>query len=200
MGVTEKNLRERWSPDEIRRMNDLLAQGGSRLKELARIEVDGESYIDLRGLSVDDFVKGAELRRVDLSYAQVARGGQLGQCTVEDCRFLSAHLDTNIGNKFARCDFAKANLKRALLYGEFADCDFSGANMAKVQGGRLRLVGCRLDQVRLDWAELQDSVFERCRFRSCSVKDASFAGARFVNCAIEGVDFSTALMDGVSFS
>lgn len=182
--MTKAQLQSRWSKAALARVGDDLWHRRVPRDAQRRI-VDGIEYIDLRGVFPARIIRNREMIRWDWTYADLrhANFGGKRQRSVE-CLFRSATLWLNVGDEFERCDFAKANLKGATLFGLYNDCTFRDANMVSVNfDSQSRIVRCDFRGAKLRKASMNNAVFEACMWESATfgggvAVDTKFLGTR----------------------
>ena len=127
------------------------------------IDIDGNSYVDLRGISLIAQLNYFAVSRVCFDAATFVRFGQFGgYSTFDDCLFRQTKFNTNLHSQFTRCSFADSNLRDAKLGGPFIDVDFSSCNLSN--------------------AEAEQSVFTNCDFIGCNLKSAHLTNCTFTDC------------------
>lgn len=128
-------LRARWTP-ELSAAALRFLQGEEPGIELSATEQDGRTYVDLRGIRIEQTqLDGAILRRVNLRWATFRdvglKGAKFLECNLSqagfaDCYFRRASLqDCEIVNtRFSACDFTNAALERCRLdFSTFTGCE-----------------------------------------------------------------------------
>lgn len=139
-----------------------------------------DGYADFRYLSLGVSPAYRTIQRADLTGATDVRNGQLGRCTLIDCRLDKVSMETNLGEKVHRCSFVAAKLTHTTLRGEFVDCDFSRCDFSYSGGSQLKFVRCRFVGAKFAGARIQRSRFEHCRWEDARIGNAAFAHAHFV--------------------
>lgn len=175
-----ENLCSRWSQEDLTKIQRLLLAGRIEEAGLAKVRGDGEDYLDLRGLILEQFVKGIQIDHIDFSFLSTAKAGQFGFSTLDCCLFVAADFHSNLGNRFIRCDFSRAKLQRSVLRGSFEQCIFVNANLSSVLANTCRFVECSFVQTNLKQANFYDCAFDRCDFTDCKFGGGSLAGSRFI--------------------
>lgn len=170
-------LRSRWDPSAVELVNQLLARGESIESPFGI--VDGR--IDLRGITLREFIKGKTIESCDFTSALREWAGQIGMSTLVDCVFCDATIDTNLGTKFERCVFDAAQMKGVVLRGMFTDCSFRRANLTSALGD-----GVKFERCVFDGANLRKAQLTRCRFITCSFSDARFGSGSFASSSFVG--------------
>lgn len=139
-----------------------------------------DGYADFRYLSLGVTPAYRTIERADLTGATDARNGQLARCTLIECRFDKASMETNLGEKVQRCSFVAAKLTHTTLRGEFVDCDFSRCDLSYSGGSQLKFTRCRFVGAKFVGARIQRSRFEDCCWEDAKIGNAAFAHAHFV--------------------
>ena len=160
-------------------------------------QVDG--YEDFRHLPLSGAPSYRRIERVDLSFATDARGGQLAQATFVDCRFEQLRVESNFGNHFERCIFARARLAGSLLRGHYVDCDFRGADLSRCTSADTSFVRCNFEGARLIGVTWPRVVFEQCHWDAATFGSAILTGSRFVGRWPDARALSMALLANAAF-
>lgn len=154
-----------------------------------------DGYLDLRGVTINDSLHKLRFARVDFSYCMLDLGQFVSEVT--DCRFFHSTLLSFLGLRFDNCSFAKAKMTESSMQGEYHSCCFDEANLMKRTASKVHFVACSFNNSDLRKGEFYDCSFERCVFRDCKLGQGSFGGSVFTDCIIEGLDFSTTVMERV---
>ena len=148
MNDSVAQLRSRWTP-ELTDAAIRFLQGNPADLEIPTMELDGETYLDLRGIRIEQTqLDGMLIRNVNLRWS-----------TIRDVGFKGAKLvDCNLSQaSFSECYFRRAVLQKCdIVNSKFDSSDFSNA---------------RMDASRLDFATFKscEITLANIRFR----KDAS---------------------------
>jgi len=185
-------LRTRWTPElSSAAIRWLSGKGEPPFPDLA----DGRR--DLRGLTLNQVVKDATLRDVDLSGAVTKGFGQLNMCFVFNSSFRDARLDTNLRKHFQGCDFTRANLSTVTMWGAFVDCDFTSASLSSASANEGRFIRCRFHKTNLRKAHLLHCTFEDCEFVECRFGSGSLSFSKFIRSPIVSTDLGDTMMEKV---
>ena len=137
MNDSVAQLRARWTPELTAAAIGFL-QGDPSALEIPTMELDGEMYLDLRGIRIEQTqLDGLVLRQVNLRWA-----------TIRDVGFKSARL---IGCNLSQANFAECYFRRAA----FRDCDIVNAKFSASDFSNGRFEGCRLDFSTFTGCELR---------------------------------------------
>lgn len=156
-----------------------------------------DGHVDLRGLVVRTFVRGAVIHRMDLTGMILDGFGQFGGCQVEESRFSHASLQTNVGANFSSCDFFSANLAGAVLRGKFTDCRFVGAKLSSATATEVQFVRCDFSRANIRKAMLTHCQFDECLFQDSQLSSCSFAFSVFKNTPLDDALLETTIMERV---
>lgn len=176
------SVKGRWTASVVREVNPRLFGGplGPDLTapHVGVIEIDGRTYLDLRGFPFADRFLDTVLTRIDFSECQFDEPSGFGRVTATDCRFDGCAIRGSISGTFADCRFDGCAFNRAIGWPDtrFARCSFDGASF---RGG-----------------ELTGSVFEDCSFRGCKMPRAEFRDCRFDGCAFTDAVFRDGSLAG----
>jgi hypothetical protein len=136
------DLRSRWTPESTAAAVAFLEQRPTGF-DLPTMEHDGETYLDLRGLHVEQTqIDKAYLRRVNLRWA-VFRDVGFKNARFEGCNFSQA--------TFAECYLRRAQFTKCdLVNAHFGSCDFSQAVIAESRIDFASFKNCeiRLENIR----------------------------------------------------
>lgn len=191
----EEEICTRWTHSNTATGNAFLGSGKS-----APFGINGDGLTDLRGLCINQFLKNATVRCVDLSGSYMDGFGQFGFCNVSESRLAGARLGTNLGNKFTRCDFSHSDLSGAVLRGEFDEVDFTGARMNSTNANQVLFRRCRFVQTVLRKATLLNCTFEDCVFDRCSFGSGSIAGSKFIRSSLALDELKKTVIENVVFA
>jgi fluoroquinolone resistance protein len=155
-----------------------------------------DGYIDLRGLSISQFIRNVNTRRIDLSCSTLDGFGQFGMCNFEQARFRDASLQTNLGSSFTSCDFHSAKMSGVVLRGRFVDCDFSSANLSSAIANQVQFINCVFANANLTKANLLHCLFEDCIFDNCKFRRGSLAFSKLLRSTIPSESLMDTMMEG----
>jgi uncharacterized protein YjbI with pentapeptide repeats len=158
-----------------------------------------EGYADFRYLPLGVSPAYRTIERADLTGATDGRNGQLGRCTLIDCRLDKASMETNLGEKIYRCSFTSAKLTHTTLYGDFVDCDFSRCDLSYSGGGQLKFIRCKFDGAKFVGARFQWCLFDQCSWDEAKIGNAAFARARFIGSWPTAEQLRDAMTPGATF-
>ena len=193
-----RQMRQRWTGDDILRVNRLLCAGTISGEDVGFVNTDGKQYIDLRGIQIRDVVREISLSHTDMSYCEKVGPGQFSLCRIEDCLFVGGQVGANISKLLIHCDFSHAEMKQARPYGEFRNCDFSHANFSGAMSAA-KFTRCTFDGANFKGAHFIRNLFDNCTFKDCVFGGGSFAYSTFIGAGLNGIDFGDMLMDDVKF-
>jgi len=150
------DLRSRWTPEATAAAVAFLEQRPTGF-DLPTMEHDGETYLDLRGLRVEQTqIDKAYLRRVNLRWA-VFRDVGFKNARFEDCNFSQA--------SFAECYLRRAQFTRCdLVNAHFETCDFSQAAIAE---SRIDFASFKNCEIRLENIRFRKDASEQAMVRVC---------------------------------
>ena len=191
MRSQSKELRGRWSADQIRRYNVDFIRSlpkspvwpmDALRSEFSSHEVDGASFVDLRGFTFHA-LRHVHWARVDMRFARFVRAtlgpGMIGTGSIG-----------SVQSTFSHCVFDEIDAADANINGTFDDCSFRGAAMRLMSF----FVGVKLRRCSFAGAVIDGSkAINGVRFEGCD-----FSGAKMRRCRFEGVSFENCLMDGVT--
>jgi uncharacterized protein YjbI with pentapeptide repeats len=189
-------LRERWESRAVGVINQALAKGV--VIDSPYGVIDGR--MDLRGITLHEFIKGRTIKSCDFTAAERASFGQFGMSTLIDCIFRSATIDSNLGSRFERCVFDDAKMKGVVLRGSFVDCTFRGADLTSALGSGVSFERCVFDGATLKKAQLTASRSIDCSFMGARFGSGSLAFSSFTGSAPGEDQMGTTLMEGCSFA
>lgn len=162
--MSKADLKNRWTSKQIKEISYDLERG--RLpKHAKRLEFEGVSYVDLRGIAISelDAINVMSMDHWDLSYSDLGHGWMRSfKQSAKSCRFIGVALDGNVGYNFADCDFSQAKLN-ADLRGRFERCLFRETRLKHMpfSSGR-SFIACDFTNADLRGSDLNDAVFENC--------------------------------------
>ncbi|MFN0020369.1 MAG: pentapeptide repeat-containing protein [Pirellulaceae bacterium] len=195
MNGVDEAIERRWT-DTLASIGNSFLNGG-KSQPFPKNE---SGFIDLRGLTICQFIKNAKLYQLDLSSSRTAGFGQFGFCTVTETNFTKAILGTNLGNEFIKCCFNRSNLAGAVLRGRFDDCDFTAARLTSVMANGVVFTRCKFVGSGFRKATLLHCTFEDCEFDRCSFGNGSVAGSRFIRSPIAIENLAKTVTENVCFS
>jgi uncharacterized protein YjbI with pentapeptide repeats len=195
-------LRNRWSEEEILRVNQALAASRIGELELPRHIVNGREYVDLRGMMLIIPMRDNHFEQVDLSYCvsglSIGKVTQLLDTTFEDSRFVGARFDDmNCWVKARRCVFDTARFH--VLGDIFEECSFVNAKMNERLVSDSRYIRC--DFTNSDWRTTHalHHTFINCIWSGCKFGDGSFGWSRFVGTRPDPAMLGDTIMDDVVY-
>jgi uncharacterized protein YjbI with pentapeptide repeats len=172
------NLTSRWKSAVVKEADRVLYVSPlgptTAIPKVGTIDVDGTTYLDLRGYPFAAVFKELALDRVDFSSCKLDGPRGFARVTASKCRFLDATLEGSISGTFTECQFDRAVLPRWIGWPEtrFVRCTFDGASFRG---------GC-----------LEGSTFTDCSLRDCKVSRTEFLKCRFDGCDFTGAVFKEA--------
>ena len=135
-------LRSRWTP-ELTDAAIRFLQGNPTGADIPTMELDGETYLDLRGIRIEQTqLDGMLIRRVNLRWSTVRDVGfkgarfvdcNLSQAVFSECYFRRATFQgcDIVNSKFDSCDFPNARLDASRLdFARFRKCEIDLASIA----------------------------------------------------------------------
>jgi uncharacterized protein YjbI with pentapeptide repeats len=155
-----------------------------------------EGLVDMRGLVLQESIRGDAVRGVDFSFMQ----GTCGQLVapIFDCKFKRMTLkESLLFEHFERCDFTKANLHNYVFMGKFLDCIFDGGDLGRVRGSKVNFEKCTFRSLKMKGTSLTDCFFDRCQLIDCRFTKGSLGGSHFRDCKFERVIFDDTFMTRV---
>lgn len=127
MSDSVEHLRARWTPELTAAAIHQL-QGHPSEAELPTMQHDGRTFLDLRGIRIEQTqLDGAQLRDVNLRWS-----------TIRDVGFKGTHLE--------HCNLSQASLSECYFRNTvFDNCDIVNAKFVKNEFSNARIEQCRLD-------------------------------------------------------
>jgi len=135
-------LRSRWTP-QLTDAAIRFLQGNPTGADIPTMELEGESYLDLRGIRIEQTqLDGMLIRRVNLRWSTVRdvgfKGAKLVDCNLSqavfsECYFRRATFQgcDIVNSKFDSCDFPNARLDASRLdFARFRKCEIDLAGIA----------------------------------------------------------------------
>ena len=183
-------FRNRWSNVSKTNLLDALVSKNSPFGETE------EGYVDFRGVCIDQSLHKITISEIDFSFCRVEGGGQFVS-HVSNCLFDGGDIDTFLGIHFINCSFSRANIAEDAMTGKFESCVFDGANFHKRLASGVHFRECSFIRTDIRKANFYDCIFERCKLLNCKLGHGSLGGSSFIDCTIEGLDFSTTVMERV---
>ena len=178
--MVDRELQQRWSEDDTRRVAEALRAGGE-VAPLPGPFGTHDGRADLRGFRMPAPVRASDcrLRDVDLTAAELTPLW-MERCRLENVVFDRARLDdlSDHGNEFVGCRFDGASLAGARLGYEgsrYRGCVFRGCKFRNAGGIRAEFAGCRFTDCKLEGVDFEASSFEDCAFEG-RVRDVWFRG------------------------
>lgn len=164
-----------WTAPLAKSINQILKRPTLDLDDLrwlaGSIEVDGESYVDLRSFPLKVRLQAKNFALIDFSYSKWPLTAGFAVCGAEKCRFCSIRFGGIISGTFRDCSFDECSISGP--YGTdastFENCTFAGAVL---RGGTFYA-----------------STFLNCSFRGCKMRTTEFLECRFNRCDFSGVLF-----------
>lgn len=150
------DLRSRWTPEATAAAVAFLEQRPTNY-DLPTMEHEGETYLDLRGLRVEETqIDKCYLRRVNLRWSQFRDVG-FKNARFEDCNFSQSTLQDCYLRRaqFKACDIVNAH---------FESCDFSQAVIAD---SRVDFAGFKNCEIGLDNIRFRTDATPRAMVRVC---------------------------------
>ena len=150
------DLRSRWTPEATAAAVAFLETRPTNF-DLPTMEHDGQTYLDLRGLRVEETqIDKCYLRRVNLRWA-IFRDVGFKNARFEDCNFSQSSFDDCYLRRaqFTRCDIVNAH---------FESCDFSQAVIAD---SRVDFASFKNCEIQLETIRFQKEATPRAMVRVC---------------------------------
>ena len=205
-----RDLRERWDDATLDTIRAALCKWAfkrpnQRVKLDAAplappIAIDGDSYVDLRGISLDAQLNYFSVSHVCFDAAMFVGFGQFGgYSTFDDCLFRQTKFNTNLHSQFTRCSFANSNLRDAKLGGPFIDVDFTSCNLTNVAAEQSVFTNCDFTASNLKSAHLTNCTFTNCKFGDNSFGRGSLGRSKFVGGAPDRDSLADTIVDAVSW-
>lgn len=176
------DLKGRWNRTVAREVNALLV--GKSLghdfssPHVGTVDVDGRTFLDLRGFPFTILFKAVGLDRIDFSGCGPSDQPTFTEVNLTDCRFVGARLDGSID-------------------GTFTDCRFDQTTFTDVIGWpETRFVRCTFEEPSFRKGIFRGSVFEDCSFRDCRMPRTEFCNCRFAGCDFAGAKFQEGTLGG----
>ena len=142
MNDSVAHLRSRWTP-ELTDAALRFLQGNPTDIEIPTMELDGETYLDLRGIRIEQTqLDGMLIRKVNLRWSTIRDAGfkgaklvdcNLSQASFSECYFRRAVFQTCdiVNAKFDACDFSSARIDASRLdFSAFKSCEITLENIA----------------------------------------------------------------------
>jgi len=158
-----------------------------------------DGYVDFRYLPLGAVPAFRTIERADLSGATDDRRGQLGRCTLIDCKLDRASMETNIGEKIHHCSFVRAKFTHSTLRGEFVDCDFSHCDLSYSGGGQIKFVRCNFTNAKFFGGGFDYCQFDHCIWDGAKIGNAAFAQGRFIGGRPSAEQLADAMIPGAVF-
>jgi hypothetical protein len=150
------DLRSRWTPESTAAAVAFLESRPTNY-DLPTMEHDGATYLDLRGLRVEETqIDKCYLRRVNLRWAQFRDVG-FKNARFEDCNFSQS--------SFAECYLRRAQFTRCdIVNAHFESCDFS---QAAITDSRVDFAGFKNCEIQMQTIKFQKEATPRAMVRVC---------------------------------
>jgi len=150
------DLRARWTPEATAAAVAFLESRPTNF-DLPTMELDGKTFLDLRGLRVEETqIDKCYLRRVNLRWAQFRDVG-FKNARFEDCNFSQS--------SFAQCYLRRAQFTRCdIVNAHFDSCDFSQAAIAE---SRVDFASFKNCEIQLETINFQADATPRAMVRVC---------------------------------
>jgi len=150
------DLRARWTPEATAAAVAFLESRPTNF-DLPTMELDGKTFLDLRGLRVEETqIDKCYLRRVNLRWAQFRDVG-FKNARFEDCNFSQS--------SFAQCYLRRAQFTRCdIVNAHFDSCDFSQAAIAE---SRVDFASFKNCEIQLETIQFQKDATPRAMVRVC---------------------------------
>ena len=142
MNDSVAHLRSRWTP-ELTDAAIRFLQGNPTDAEIPTVELDGETFLDLRGIRIEQTqLDGMLIRKVNLRWSTIRDVGfknaklvhcNLSQASFSECYFRRATFQTCdiVNAKFDACDFSSARIDASRLdFSTFKSCELTLENIA----------------------------------------------------------------------
>ncbi|MCC9657968.1 pentapeptide repeat-containing protein [Rhodopirellula halodulae] len=164
------------------------------------IDIDGNSYADLRGISLVAQLNYYAVSRVCFDAATFEGFGQFGgYSTFDDCLFRQTKFNTNLHSQFTNCSFASSNLRDAKLGGPFIDVDFSFCNLNNAAADQSVFTNCDFTGCNLKSAHLTNCTFTDCKFGDNSFGRGSLYRSKFMGDSPDRDGLADTIVDAVSW-
>ena len=151
-----EHLRLRWTP-ELTAAAILMLKGGPAAPTIPTMEHEGRSFLDLRGIRIEQTqLDGATLRNVNLRWSSIRDVGFKGTRLIE-CNLSQATLT---GCYFRHTTFEKCEIVNA----KFEASDFSNA---RIDDSRLDFTSFRECEITLQTIRFRDDISPRVLARVC---------------------------------
>jgi hypothetical protein len=137
MNDSVEHLRSRWTP-ELTAAAIRLLRGGPSGVEIPGMEHNGKTYLDLRGIRIEQTqLDGVTIRNANLRWSLIRDVGfkrtqlvdcNLSQATFSDCYFRGAVFQNCdiVNSKFVRSDFSQACIEASRLdFASFKECEIT---------------------------------------------------------------------------
>ena len=151
-----EQLRLRWTP-ELTAMVIRALKGDAAPHTLPTMEHEGKTYLDLRGIRIEQTqLDGATLRNVNLRWSAIRdvgfKGTQLIDCNLSQATWTGCYFRHTV---FERCDIVNAKFERS---------DFSNA---RIEDSRLDFTSFRECEITLQTIRFRDDISPRVLARVC---------------------------------
>ena len=151
-----EHLRLRWTP-ELTAAAIVALKGERTAAPLPTMEHEGKTYLDLRGIRIEQTqIDGAVIRNVNLRWSAIRdvgfKGTQLLECNLSQATLTGCYFRHTV---FAKCDIVNA---------KFEHSDFSNA---RIEDSRLDFTSFRECEITLQTIRFRDDISPRVLARVC---------------------------------
>jgi len=161
-----KHLHSRWSATEIAKALATLQKQPFDPNgcPFPSIEIDGETHVDLRGITTEATILRLAAELIDLSYSSIG----FGFANLKNCLFVGSVHEGNLSDTFFQCDFSAAKMRRVrtITGAVFDNCKFVETDLANANFSNTRFANCDFTGARFLRAEFFRCVFDGCRFEN----------------------------------
>lgn len=131
---------------------------------------------------------GVDLTEASMGEADLS-GGSFTDCELQDCELEESDLRNSVwrGCRLFEADLTEARLDDA----SFESCDLGRCVIEGVRAARLRVVDCKLVELRAsESADFSEALFERCEGQGSIWSEANLVGALFSGSTLQEADFT----------
>ena len=205
-----RTLRDRWDESTLdtvrkalckwafKRPNQRVPLDATQLA--SEIEIDGNAYVDLRGITLVVQLNYFAVSGVCFDAAAFERAGAFGSySTFDDCLFRNVKFNTNLYSQFTNCSFRHSNLRDAALGGPFVNVDFSSCNLTNVNSDQTSFTNCNFTDSNLKSAHLTNCTFTDCSFGGNTFGRGSLYRSKFVGNTPDRDGLADTIVDRVSW-
>lgn len=193
-----RHLKNRWTQEQNQEVTEALMNCSEMINLTFATShiLDGNCYVDLRGVSILQFIRGASVSNVDLSFcSQVGIAGakhtKLNNCRLVNVNFKESVLAVDASN----CDFSNSKFKE--FHGSFAKCCFANSDFSRVLSVKLRFENCDFRGADMRRTHFFESVFVDCLWDGCRFGMSSFAESKFTRTMPSQDQLGDTIMDDV---